>query len=238
MLHLAVCDDEELHLNNTLRALSEDAEKSGFPVTLRGFSNTAALLSAITEDGYAPDIAVLDIKMGEMDGITLGKQINRHLPGCQLIYVTGYVEYASDVYETEHVYFVLKSQLQTRIHSALQKAMKQRSELLNRSIIVTRAGTASMMIPIGEVLYLERVARKTQVVTLQQVHETKAKPEALIPSSDEQCFIRCHQSFWVNHKHIKSMQANDFLLTNDALVPISRTYKQQARKAFFRVIQG
>ena len=36
----------------------------------------------LAEDGYRPDIAVLDICMGELDGISLAKEINRLAPAC------------------------------------------------------------------------------------------------------------------------------------------------------------
>ena len=84
------------------------------------------MIYAITEDNYAVDIAVLDIQMESMDGIELAKRINEIAPECQVIFLSGHIEYASKVYDAEHVFFVLKSQSETYLKGALEKAMHRR----------------------------------------------------------------------------------------------------------------
>lgn len=81
------------------------------------FDSSEALLQAVVS-GYAPDIAVLDIQMGEMDGISLAKRLNALTPSCRIIFVTSYLAFATEVYSTEHVYFILKSQIDERIGSS------------------------------------------------------------------------------------------------------------------------
>ena len=52
--------------------------------------------------------------MPEITGIDAAKQINLIQPSAQIIFISSYLEYFSDVYETEHLYFVLKSQMAQR----------------------------------------------------------------------------------------------------------------------------
>ena len=82
MLQLAVCDDEAVCLRQTVDILR--AALGDTPHQLKTFQNAPAVLHMLAEDGYRPDIAVLDICMGELDGISLAKEINRLAPACRV----------------------------------------------------------------------------------------------------------------------------------------------------------
>lgn len=45
------------------------------------------------------DVAFLDITMPEMDGVQLGKELKKVQPSIELVYVTGYDDYALDVFK-------------------------------------------------------------------------------------------------------------------------------------------
>ena len=45
----------------------------------------------MTQQGYAPRVAVLDIRMAGMDGSELAKSLNPLVPGCAIIYLTAYL---------------------------------------------------------------------------------------------------------------------------------------------------
>lgn len=71
----------------------------------------------------------LDIRLGkinkEINGIDLAKKITIEAPFCQIIFLTGYVDFAPYVYEADHLYFVLKTQLDTMMPKALEKAARK-----------------------------------------------------------------------------------------------------------------
>ena len=121
MLQLAVCDDEAVCLRQTVDILR--AALGDTPHQLKTFQNAPAVLHMLAEDGYRPDIAVLDICMGELDGISLAKEINRLAPACRVIFLSSYAGYLMDAYEAEHIYYVLKSDEAARLPVALRKAL-------------------------------------------------------------------------------------------------------------------
>ena len=130
MLNIAICDDDALHGRHTAAQISA---LDGFAAAkLSLFTSADNLIYAITEDNYAVDIAVLDIQMESMDGIELAKRINELAPECQVIFLSGHIEYASKVYDAEHVFFVLKSQSETYLKGALEKAVHRREGALPR----------------------------------------------------------------------------------------------------------
>ena len=130
--------------------------------------------------------------------------MKHYAPFCQIIFLSSYLSYATEVYETEHIYFILKSQLHQRIGPALHQAL---TALGDRSVQITAQKDGSThVIALQDVLYLERNLRKTKVITQQGVFLTQESPETLISGSGH--FVRCHQSYWVNLKHVQAIGSN------------------------------
>ena len=77
--------------------------------------------------------------------------------------------------ETEHIYFILKSQLHQRIGPALHQAL---TALGDRSVQITAQKDGSThVIALQDVLYLERNLRKTKVITQQGVFLRRNHPK-------------------------------------------------------------
>ena len=89
------------------------------------FASPAVLLQEIGAHGYTPDIAIVDIQMDEMSGIELAKRINTVLPQCAIIFATSYLSFATDVYETEHAYFILKVNLTGALRPPCKKRYRK-----------------------------------------------------------------------------------------------------------------
>lgn len=230
MLKIAVCDDDVLHGSHTAAQIS--SFKGFAAAEVKTFTKAENLIYAITEDNYAADIAVLDIQMESMDGIELARHINSLAPECQIIFLTGYVEYVSRAYNAEHVFFVLKSESETYLESALEKAVLRRESAKKNYIIITNGATAQRM-PWERVEYVERVLRRTKIVTTAgEEYWTSTAPQQLVSGLDEGCYCHCHNSYYVNTQHLASLLPGEFIMKSGEHVPISRSMSKQAKEAF------
>ena len=72
----------------------------------------------------------MDIELGDhlISGISVAKKVTELDPNVQIIFISQYLEYAPDVYEAKHIYFILKSRLSQLLGKALQTALKNLSE--------------------------------------------------------------------------------------------------------------
>lgn len=50
----------------------------------------------------------MDIELGKENGIDLALKVNEVTPYTQIIYITAYMQYVSDVYQSKHTYFIDK----------------------------------------------------------------------------------------------------------------------------------
>ena len=216
MIQLALCDDNALHLKYAA-SLIERAYPPA-KVEINAFSGGPALLKSLRLGDYVPDVAVLDIRMEEGDGISLAGELNRLAPACRVIFLTAYSEYAPEVYTTRHVWFIPKER-------AAPQGQTEHFTL--------RSQGKSVLVPLQNLLYIDRVGRKTRLVCLTEEHLVNQSPAELIPSTAAPWMIRCHQGYWVNGMHVRSIDHNEFVLDNQQRIPISRTFRDAARARFF-----
>ena len=234
MLQIAVCDDESLLREYTAALVRRELRELGPEVDC--FESGEALLQTMSAGDYTPDIAVLDIQMDGMDGISLAKRLNDLTPNCRIIFLTGFLTFATDVYASGHVYFIVKDELDKRIGEALHKALL--AFPITRPVICVQGKQGSQIFALDSVLFIERVGRKTRIVTDEGEHLVTPAPAVLLRDTPEGLFIRCHQSIWVNSARIAGLRSEEFILCDGRSVPISRGFKQQARAYFLASLTG
>lgn len=112
MLFLAV-DDENLQLNKLV-----DALKAADPrCEVLSFNNPLVALEAVKQ--VKIDVAFLDIEMGGMNGVELGKRLKQLNPNINIIFVTGYDQYAIDAYSMHASGYLTKPVSVERIKAEL-----------------------------------------------------------------------------------------------------------------------
>jgi len=233
MRYIAICDDEPVHLEYTQTLVQKTLLPPLFEID--SFSDAESLLRTMETGDYSPDIAILDIRMDGLNGIELAKKLNKLAPGCKIIFLTSFLDYATEVYEAEHVYFVLKSEMSQRLGSALQKALE---EPLPFGSIQVKQAKGTILISVNRILFLEREGRKTRIQTEDQEFWVSQTPQELLQDLPPAQFIRCHQSYWVQTQKILALKNNDFYLQNDYRIPLSRTYRQKAKEQFFASLKN
>ena len=233
MLSVVICDDNIIDAQFSARKIG--AVLADEQPECRCFSHPEELLSAVERGGCRPDIAVLDIEMdSEMDGIDLAERLNRLVPDCAIIFLTGYEDYCSDVYRTEHLFFVGKARVDQYLPTALEKAVQRvRSRSGERALFRFSINGTFYCVPADQVLFLEHKLRKTQLVTAETRYAVSDSPGRLIEESGSKAFIRCHQNFWVNAKYVRSVNAREIRLTSGDCVPVSQSRAQSAKAAYF-----
>lgn len=105
-MRIALCDDNQDFLQNTVNLIRQWAAESGITAELFPFDNGDALLSKIT--GTHMDIVFLDILMPLQNGIDIGRELRQHDNVVQLIYLTSSPEFALESYETKAQGYLLK----------------------------------------------------------------------------------------------------------------------------------
>ena len=228
MLNVFICDDESASISVVKSALYQSL--SDMEIDLHCFQDPKVMLSSIEKKKTTPELLVLDIVMDSLNGITTAKQVSELAPGCQIIFISNYDQYVSDVYEVPHCYFVKKNELSKYFAGALNKAL---SNLSARKRISFRENGEIRSVDAGQVFYLERRLRKTRVVCADTEYLPYSRPEELLAQTEPLPFQRCHQSYWVNFLFVASMNGEAVILKDGSQIPVSRSYRKEVRDAWF-----
>lgn len=231
MLNIAICDDETQQLSYTKQLVERYLSSYSYETEL--FASAEALRSAIRAGSYRPDIAILDIDLGKDSGLDLAVELNALLPACKIIFLTGYADYISESYKTAHVWYVLKPLAEQYIGSALQRALDSPESAAEALGITAKSHGKAFFVPLEEILYLDRVARKARIVCKNGIYPVSGAPASLLSADIADYFVRCHQGYWVNLRQVRGLEKNEFVLTGDIRIPISRSYLNESRRRFF-----
>ena len=99
----AICvDDEPLAVEYTLGQCARLPEIS----EAKGFTDAQAALDWLCN--HSADLAILDINMPKIDGITLAARIKKMRPEAAVLFLTAYKEYAFDAYSVHPTGYLLK----------------------------------------------------------------------------------------------------------------------------------
>lgn len=231
-LNILICDDNP-HVLSRLHTLSQQALLSNWNVAYQCVTDA----DACTKGDSDIHVAVLDIKLGNDSGIALARRLLERNPNCQIVFVSGYPQYVSDVYDVPHLGMILKDQLEQQLPKFLLRAAESIQTCREQQLLVP-ANRALLRLNISTVLYLERKEHVT-FVHLNSGREirTRKKLGELLAQPAGSSLCRCHVSYVVNFQHVSNLQGRTFFLTNADEIPISRIYLQNARAAYFNYLQ-
>lgn len=101
-MHILAIDDEQSALNILTGAIQEVVPSA----TVHGFRNPIEALEFIKETKC--EVAFLDIQMREMSGIVLARKLKEIYPKINIVFVTGYSQYANEAFSLHASGYVYK----------------------------------------------------------------------------------------------------------------------------------
>ena len=228
MFQAAVCDDIPEIRQELQQYFQRYAKESGITLTVDEYCSGSALLAA---DYLQYDLIILDVQMGEPNGIETARQIRSAGGSMTIIFFTNYVQYALEGYEVQAFRFLIKplsyEQFASVAGKALLQLQKQQQDCLN-----IRQKDSTTRIPIAEINYAE--TERGHVILHTKSKEsissslTMKELEAALASHP---FFRCHTAYLVNMNEIKKITQQDVILQDNRIIPLSKHRKKEMKEA-------
>ena len=135
MLKLAICEDNDIQCRQIHTLSCSSLE---IPVEIDTFSSATDFLNQISNEQCPYHIILMDIELGSesVSGIKLAQRINLLNPNTQIIFISQYLQYASSVYETDHIYFVYKQQMEEYLPKALSASCRKLNKLRQQYFVL------------------------------------------------------------------------------------------------------
>lgn len=229
MLKIALLDDEKECLELIKTITCKYMRCKGIEYELREYTRTQDLLYDLEEKEHF-DIYLLDVELPESSGLQAARKIREKYLDSFIIYITNYTEYAIEAFEVNAYRYIPKSCLKeklTEAYKALYDQILQREEKFY-TIVKTHQVEK---IPYHEIYYLTKEGKYVVLTHKRGESRVRKTLETVMDElSNRKQFIYTDKSFVVNMIHIMSLEDNQIILRNNAVVPVSRPRLEQVKR--------
>ncbi len=217
----AICDDNEKFGNYLKTLLLHKLPAADVSV----YSSVSGMTAELIKSSASIDVFFLDIVFENEDanGIETAKMLHSLYPCSEIVFISESASFISDVYSAPHCFFIKKSDIESYLTTAVEKALKT----AQTKRLVIKEGGGQHTVEVRRILYIERVVRTSVIHFADDELRTKTSLEELLQLLPLGEFVRCHCSFLVAIPHISSYTRTSCVLDNGVVVPVSRNYSEE-----------
>ncbi len=230
MMRIIICDDSIIEAEKTKEVLISNqlADEADITIFLPD-----DLRDEIERKSLSCDIAIMDIEFDAIpyNGINLSASINELLPSSQIIYLTNILEFAPDVYETKHCYFVLKSNMDLMLPRAVNKAVNIIQKSKEDAVMEIVCDGSRVLIPQHDIIYVERVQRKLTIHTEKSDYSFYSSLKKFLSQANSM-FVRCHEAFVVNLDYVNVVKKDVVQMEGGRELPIGISFEKNFRTRY------
>ena len=228
MFEIFVCDDD-INITEFLKFFI--MKHFGDEYKVITMNRCQELIGMIEMNERVPDILIMDINLKDGNGIETVKHLQKLHPKLKVIYLTGIINYATTIFETNPAYFLVKPINENNLSGAITKVSKE-IEFDKSDSIVIKTNGSEIILYRREIMYVESQGRK---LVLYMADGKKSEIYEKMDVIQEQLgasFIRSHKSFLINMKYITERTNKEFYLSDGKVLPISKPNLKDAKIKF------
>ena len=180
------------------------------------------------------EIVVMEVRSEEENGIGAARQVQEIFGDVKMIFSTGELECAEDIFEANPVYLLAKPVKQEKLYEAVDRAIDQIEEGEAASVtLISKSFIARVMAE--DIWYVESERRVLTVHSREEDIRVNMKLSDLEERLPE-FFVRVHQSYLVNMKQIRVFSAKGVELADRRIIPVSRPRYAKAKDIFLQFL--
>lgn len=234
MLNIAICDDNFEDLDIEKEEVSKALHTCKNKAHVECFTNGNSLIQRIDE-GWNPNIVILDIEMPEIDGISVAEKIRHHDNQALLIYVSFFDQYCKDLINTQPFAFVDKPIDEKKMANVLKDAI---NNTVNQNCTYSFCFNHILYnIEYKKILWFESQRRVVNIHcadnSVYSFYEKLDKVEEELEDAPVE-FIRVSKSTIVNVSYIRVLQYDYVELMNGKSFSISRKYWESVKENYIK----
>lgn len=230
-MNIAICDDETEYANNIRVHLNQYSSEHGLTFDIYDFNSGEEILASNT----VFDIAFLDIEMDGINGIEVGRELQKANPDLVLIYVTAYNHYLDDALDLGITRFFDKPIDSQRFYEGMDKAISKidNTELRfylkdsNKGVVTVRS---------KDIIFVEIIGRKTKIHTKSHEYLSKDGIKIWKARLNKSCFEIPHNSYIINTNFITYYCKDYIMLDYKYNIPIAFSKRSEFKRKFMKLM--
>lgn len=234
MFKIAICDDEKNFRKILYKIIKDYMDKNGYLCKIEEFESGKKFIAlGISMTKF--DIVFLDISMDEMDGMKVAKEIRKVSNDIFIVFVTAFINWALQGYNVNAIRYILKNNehFPELIFECMDAINKRMNYSVKKKEFKFNEGIKNVFLE--KLLYIESRLHKLEFYIMDDNinrYTLYGKLDDIEKELDNKDFLRIHQSFLVNIKHIANISQYEAVLNNGTRLKISKNRYKFARENF------
>lgn len=237
MISIAICDDCYSDRKTLMEKITGYFHDKGEECVIELHETGRTLLESTRKKEF--DLLLLDIVLGDMNGINLAEKIRTVNSGVGIVFISSSREFALEGYSVRAFAYLLKPLDENQLYSVLDKYLKQYTRA-DVGVIQVRTEGVNVDVPLGKLIYVEsndkrltfHMSDETQIETYGKLDEYSVK----LSGFDN--FLRCHKSYLINMDYVEGVKGNGFLLKNEKVIPIPKDGASFKKKIYYDYVMN
>lgn len=230
-LKIAICDDDARQREFLAGIAVAWAGRMRHLAEIRQYATAKAFLFDYDEEKDF-DILLLDVEMGEVNGIELAQRIRLEDSRVQIVFITGFPDFMAEGYEVAALHYLMKPVSREKLCAVLDRAAANLARPGKR--LQVNFDRETCFVPFDRILYIEAQKQFVRIHTEGGDYRMKASLSEMEASLDEY-FFKCQRSFLVNLNHVARIRNQCAVLKNGEEIPISRGMAEKIGKAIIKL---
>ena len=214
---IAICDDSTADADYIQSIVRDWAEKEQTELEVELFSSAEAFLFRYAEDKRW-DILLLDIEMGQINGVSMAKSVRKENETVQIIFISGYSEYIAEGYDVAALHYLLKPVQREKLYQVLDRAAVKLKK--NEKALTLELAGEMVRVPLYEIRYLD-VQRNYVTVHGKEDYTVKRTLADFEAELDER-FFRIGRSCILNLTLVQRTTKTSVYLSDGTVLPLPR----------------
>ncbi len=228
MVRVALCEDERAQSEYIAGLIRQFRERWPGKITLDVYESAEQCLFA--EEDAEHDLFILDIQLGEMNGMELARRIRRGNARARILFITGLREYALEGYEVGAVRYLIKPVKEEEFLSLMGEifASLPRSE----AYLVLSDEGQTRKVPFMEIEYVEAMGHYLMICAGERTYRWKTSLLSVSEELEKNDFILIRRGLYANLCHMDRLGRRELVMDSGAVLPVSKGRYRELNEAF------
>lgn len=233
MYRIALCDDEQTEVVKHKEMLSSyKKEHPELDFEIGTFENAEKLLTKMQE-GYTPDIILMDIYMDGKTGIEAARELYEKGNRSRIFFLTTSEEYAVEAFRLEAAQYLVKPVSRERLFPLLDKQIEA-LDGEKQKYVALEVDNTTLRVMVRDIVYCEAQGKRQYLYMTDGAHfcirMSMAKLEELFMPYEE--IVRIGKGYIINMDHVEGLDSHVVQMDNGKQLYMPRGAYQSLRKQY------
>jgi DNA-binding LytR/AlgR family response regulator len=230
-MKIVILEDNKIELEEIKKTINIWSFDQDIHTTISAYSSGEEYFHQNQSFDYDTDLFLLDIEMGDINGITVAEKLRSMAYRGYIIFLTANREYVFEGYNVHAFHFLTKPLNKELFFKCL-------TEIQNRKgpeCYILHDKSDSIPICYSDIICFSSDRHYTTITTLDETHTERTDLNKIINKLPKQ-FVQIHRSHIINLDCLVSFKNGEVHLRNNIIIPVGRSYLDDFKIKYLRYV--